>query len=512
MFQAFNLVPTLSAVENITLPGGTRRFPSPTRVGWTRSIDAVGLGDRLQHRPSELSGGQQQRVAVARALASRPEIIFADEPTGNLDSRTGAETLGFMRRAVDEMGQSIVMVTHDPVAAAHADEVLFLADGRIVDRMGSPPPSGCSTCSRPWGSEVVMLSITLKSTWAHKRRLTGTVLAVVVGIAFLSGTLVLGDAMRAGFEDLFTDVYAGTDAVVRGEDTIGSDAVAQQALLDRSRGGRRGCGGRGRRRRPIPRGRRPDRRRRRRGHRWRGPPTLAGSWIDQPELNPYSIVEGRAPAGPGEVAIDRTSAETGGLAIGDTVVVRMPAPVEARIVGLIEPDGGADFGGVSFAAFTLDEAQQYLAGGADVVSQVIVAAADGVSQDDLVQRLLPIIPDGAEAVSGTDLTDEATDGISADFLDFFEAFLLAFAGIALLVAGFSIYNTFSITLAQRSRESALMRAIGSSSRQILGSVALEAVIVGVVASVIGLVAGLGLAVGLAAVLGAVGFGIPTAGR
>ncbi len=137
VFQAFNLLPTLSAVENITLPdalAGAR----PDR-GWLDTvIDAVGLGDRLHHRPSELSGGQQQRVAVARALASRPEIIFADEPTGNLDSRTGAEILGFMRRAVDEMGQSIVMVTHDPVAAAHADEVLFLADGRIVDRMQSP--------------------------------------------------------------------------------------------------------------------------------------------------------------------------------------------------------------------------------------------------------------------------------------------------------------------------------------------------------------------------------------
>ena len=98
----------------------------------------VGLGDRLAHRPSELSGGQQQRVAVARALAGRPDIVFADEPTGNLDSRSGAEILGFLRRAVDEMGQTIVMVTHDPLAAAHADSVLFLADGRIVDHLAAP--------------------------------------------------------------------------------------------------------------------------------------------------------------------------------------------------------------------------------------------------------------------------------------------------------------------------------------------------------------------------------------
>jgi putative ABC transport system ATP-binding protein len=101
-------------------------------------VATVGLGDRLRHRPSELSGGQQQRVAVARALASRPEVIFADEPTGNLDSRSGGEILAFMRRAVDDMGQTIVMVTHDPVAAAHADEVVFLADGRIVDVVTAP--------------------------------------------------------------------------------------------------------------------------------------------------------------------------------------------------------------------------------------------------------------------------------------------------------------------------------------------------------------------------------------
>ena len=116
-------------------------------------MKTTGLADRLGHRPSELSGGQQQRVAVARALASRPQIIFADEPTGNLDSRSGTEILDFMRRAVREMGQTIVMVTHDPVAASYADAVLFLADGKIVDRDGrDPPPSGSSTGSRRSGS------------------------------------------------------------------------------------------------------------------------------------------------------------------------------------------------------------------------------------------------------------------------------------------------------------------------------------------------------------------------
>ena len=167
VFQAFNLLPMLTAGENITLPldlagrqGRRRRGVGVARAArrrsrqereapamsprdvdqrWVRGVvETVGLGDRLQHRPAELSGGQQQRVAVARALASRPSVIFADEPTGNLDSRSGGEILAFMRRAVDELGQTIVMVTHDPVAASYADAVVFLADGQVVDQMSAP--------------------------------------------------------------------------------------------------------------------------------------------------------------------------------------------------------------------------------------------------------------------------------------------------------------------------------------------------------------------------------------
>jgi len=137
VFQMFNLVPTLTAGENITLPL-TLAGRKP-ETGWFDTIIAtVRMGDRLQHRPSELSGGQQQRVAVARALITKPQIVFADEPTGNVDSKTGAEILEFLRQAVNELGQTVVMVTHDPVAAAYADSVLFLADGRIVDRLDSP--------------------------------------------------------------------------------------------------------------------------------------------------------------------------------------------------------------------------------------------------------------------------------------------------------------------------------------------------------------------------------------
>jgi putative ABC transport system ATP-binding protein len=139
VFQAYNLIPTLTALENITLPSALAGR-TPDRVWLDTVIDTVGLRNRLAHRPSELSGGQQQRVAVARALAGRPMIVLADEPTGNLDSRASAEILDFLRRAVRELGQTVVMVTHDPVAAGYAQRVVFLRDGRIADELHDPTP------------------------------------------------------------------------------------------------------------------------------------------------------------------------------------------------------------------------------------------------------------------------------------------------------------------------------------------------------------------------------------
>jgi putative ABC transport system ATP-binding protein len=137
VFQAYNLIPTLNAEENITLPMALAGH-KPDPAWFQQIVDTVRLSDRLKHRPNELSGGQQQRVAVARALVSRPQLMFADEPTGNLDSKSGAEILTFMRNAVDDLYQTIVMVTHDPIAAGYSDRVVFLADGRIVDEMQQP--------------------------------------------------------------------------------------------------------------------------------------------------------------------------------------------------------------------------------------------------------------------------------------------------------------------------------------------------------------------------------------
>ena len=152
IFQTFNLLPVLSAEENILLPLSIAGR-TPDRAWFDTLVQSVGIADRLSHRPAELSGGQQQRVAIARALASRPEIVFADEPTGNLDSKAGAEVLGLLRRSVREFGQTVVMVTHDPVAASYADRVIFLADGRIAGALNRPTPESVLDAMKNLGSE-----------------------------------------------------------------------------------------------------------------------------------------------------------------------------------------------------------------------------------------------------------------------------------------------------------------------------------------------------------------------
>ena len=152
VFQSYNLIPTLTAIENITLPLALAGR-DPDQQWLDHVVDIVGLRDRLKHRPSELSGGQQQRVAVARALASRPEIVFADEPTGNLDSRASGEVLSFMKQVVKEIGQTIVMVTHDPIAASYASRVVFLADGKVIGDLRDPNPDAILDKMRLLGAE-----------------------------------------------------------------------------------------------------------------------------------------------------------------------------------------------------------------------------------------------------------------------------------------------------------------------------------------------------------------------
>jgi putative ABC transport system permease protein len=354
-----------------------------------------------------------------------------------------------------------------------------------------------------------MWRTTIKSIGAHKRRLLATSSAVVLGVAFLSGTLVLGDTMETGFGDMFGEANAGTDAIVRSSTEVGDDDISERGLLDASvvenvtavdgvatavpeiSGIGQIVGSDG-----DPLG-------------GNGPPTQAGNWIADPEINAWRIADGRAPEGPGEVVIDKASADGGELEVGDATTIRTPEPVDVTVVGIATfGDAGADSAGPqTYAAFTAEFAQRVLLPEPGRISDVLVVADEGVTQQELVDRLEPALPDGSEALTGAALTAEQQSELEGDFLGFFKAFLLVFAGIALVVATFSIYNTFSILVAQRSRESALLRALGASRRQVLGSTVAEALVVGVLASAIGVAAGLGLAAGLSALSESAGFAV-----
>ncbi len=327
----------------------------------------------------------------------------------------------------------------------------------------------------------------------------GAAIKVSVGVAFLAATLVLGDSMRSGFNRAFTEANAGTDVVVRSSTVIGSsetrvrdtipagvldtvaavDGVATAApsiegtaTIIGADGDRIGGD---------------------------GPPTTGANWIDEPTLNPYRLAEGRAPSADDEVVIDRGSAERGDLAVGDRTTVLTPEPVEVAVVGIATFGDVDSLGPTTYTAFTLDAARDLLLGRPDALSSVLVAAEDGVNRTTLREEIAQLLPARIEALTQQELTAEQEADIESDFLGMFEVILLAFAGIALVVAAFSIHNTFSILVAQRTRESALLRAMGASRRQVLAAVAVEAFVVGVVASAIGLGVGLGLAAGLDAI-------------
>jgi putative ABC transport system permease protein len=355
-----------------------------------------------------------------------------------------------------------------------------------------------------------MWSTTLSSLRGHKRRLVAMCSAVLLGVAFLSGTLVLGDTMDATFGDLFEEGNAGTDAKVRSDSIVNAEAVDITGLLDAGLVDRIGALDGVARVAPQiegagqivgadgdPLG-------------GQGPPTMAGNWITDDELNPYQLVDGgRAPEAPGEVVIDKGSAEEGDLHVGDTTVVRVPQPVDVTIVGIATFGDADSLGGISFAGFTLEAAQDLLLPEPGKVTGVLVGANDGVSQSALVGRLQPVLPDGVEAITGEALTAEQEADLQSDFLGLLKSFLLTFALIAMVVATFSIYNTFAIVVAQRTRESALLRALGASRLQVVGSVVAEALVVGIIASAVGVAAGIGLASLLTALLGGLGFELPS---
>jgi putative ABC transport system permease protein len=356
-----------------------------------------------------------------------------------------------------------------------------------------------------------MTRIGLKSAWARKRRLVGTFLAVFLGVSFLSGTLVLGQTLQRNFDGLFADANAGTDAVVRSATKINSDAgfergpmsaatvervravdgVASVApyvegygqLLDKAG---KAIGG-------------------------NGPPRIAASWIADPDLNAYRLVEGRAPRGEDEVVINRGAAKSGKLSVGDTTTLQTPRPVRVRIVGIATFASADGFGESTYTAFALPAAQRLVLSRTDRISSIRVKAAFGTSQEQLVARLQRVLPRGMQALSGRQLTKENTDDISAEFLGQLRAFLLVFAGIALLVGAFSIYNTLSILAAQRTRESALLRALGASRRQVLEAQLTESLIIGLLASLAGLGGGIAIATLLKALFSAFGGALPDGG-
>ncbi|MEO6123285.1 MAG: FtsX-like permease family protein [Ilumatobacteraceae bacterium] len=363
-----------------------------------------------------------------------------------------------------------------------------------------------------------MLRATLTSIWCRKRRLLGASTAVVIGVAFLVSTLVLGDSMRSGFDSSFTDAYAGTDVVVRNKSEIGSNGWTQVGTLDESlvdviaampdvarvapgiEGVAQIIAADGD---PIG---------------GDGPPTFGTNWLDetgtllpgQPGFNSYSIVDGRAPTGDREVVIDRGSAKVGKLRVGDTTTVLTPDPVSVHIVGIAAFGKDDNIGGSSFVGFTFDDAQRLLLTEPGTISNVQIAAVAGVTPDKLRAELRRVLPSSGKSVTRSELIAEQNQNIDDEFLGFFEAFLLAFAIVALLVAAFSIHNTFSILVAQRSRESALMRALGASRRQVIAAVTVESLVLGAFASAIGVGSGVGLAAGLKALMDAAGFGLPGA--
>ncbi|MFD6433926.1 ABC transporter permease, partial [Streptomyces venezuelae] len=359
-------------------------------------------------------------------------------------------------------------------------------------------------------SLTTAVRLSASSLRGHRRRFAGTFLAVMLGVAFLAGTLVMGDTLRAGFDTMFGNATSGTDAVVRSagtittpDDTQGTRKPVDAGLVETiEKSGRaaaaapeiQGAGQLlGKDGEPIG---------------GQGPPTLAGNWIDDGELNAYQLAEGRAPSGPGEVVVNRGAAKTGDLKVGDTTTLRTPDPVQVKIVGLATFGGEDGMAQTTFTGMTRADAEKYLTPKPGEASAIRVRAGPGVSQQELVDALTSVLPKGVEAITGEASATESTDNISGQFLSVFTTLLLVFSGVALLVATFSIHNTFAIVVAQRTRENALLRALGASRRQVTVSTLVEASAVAVVASAAGLAGGIGVAVGLQALFPAIGFPFP----
>ncbi|MBN6546315.1 ABC transporter permease, partial [Actinacidiphila bryophytorum] len=382
--------------------------------------------------------------------------------------------------------------------------------------MNSPTRAGgtpAGSRSASTGAGRASLRIGLAGLRAHKRRFAGTFVAVFLGVAFLAGTMVMGDTLRASFGKLFADANSGTDTVVRGADEVTASGPGP--------GPGQGT------REPVPTGL-VDAIRKVPGVAAVAPviegagelvkadgksldtrgPTVAGNWIDEPGLNPYKLVEGHAPKAPGEIVVNRDAARRGGLEIGDRTLLRTPDPVHVTVVGVATFGNEDGEGQTTYAGMTRADAERYLMPKPGEATTIKVRAGPGISQQQLTERVAKVLPAHYEAITGTQASDETQESTSGAFLDIFTTLLTVFAGIALLVATFSIHNTFAIVVAQRTRENALLRALGATRRQVLGSTMAEAAAVAVLATAAGLLGGIGIAAGLQALFPAVGFPFP----
>ncbi|WP_194814219.1 ABC transporter permease [Nocardia sp. XZ_19_385] len=353
-------------------------------------------------------------------------------------------------------------------------------------------------------------TLALRGLWARKSRLVGSFLAVFLGVSFLSGGLMLADTLQGSVDRFLDQAYSGTDVLVRNSTEVATDALTVRGSIDSSvldtvratdgvavavpliqaPGQLLGKDG-------VPldvQG-----------------PRLAGNWVTDPGLNPYHVVEGRTPSGPGEVVINKALADLGTFEVGDTTAVLTTARIPVTIVGLSKFGSQDGFGGSSFIAFGLAEAQQLVAPAPDRISSVAVRAASGVSDDELVRRLSAVLSPPARAVTGEQVTADAAAAVDASFIALFRTFLLVFAGIALLVGTFTIANTFSIIVAQQAEESAMLRAIGATRRQVLGMVVVEALTIGTIAASAGVLGGAGFTVLLKLLFSAFGLALPADG-
>lgn len=358
-----------------------------------------------------------------------------------------------------------------------------------------------------------MWKATLKSIRGHKGRVVATASAVILGISFLAGTLIFTSSVQRAFDGLFSTVFETTDAQVRSSEVIDVgfgleirsrvddgllDEVAAVDGVEAVEGFVQGTAT------VIDKDGEPI------GNPGQGPPTFGFSWGEDPELNQFSLTEGRAPAGPGELALDDSTADAAGFALGDQVTVLTSTGSESfELVGVARFGTSGSLGGATTALFELTEAQRVLAADG-VLDGVSVRAADGITEQEIAERIAPILPGDAEVITGTEATDEAQSTIG-DALSFITIFLTAFAVIAIFVSAFVIANTFSILIAQRTRELALFRALGASRNQVLGSVIVEALVIGIVGSLLGVGLGVGLSVGLRAMLDGFGIELPSGG-